>query len=102
MSSIQVPEYVEADFKKRLGPIIAGNPNATEQSLQRIYRLIAQALESVENVGWVVDGTEKYSSSNWVEPYGLERFNDSFIVYAEERGSRGVLAIFKSPDLAAE
>ena len=101
MNTIEVPDYVASDFKVAPGHP-SRMPGAVEQSLQRVYRLIAHALVEFEPSDWVIDDEPMYRSSNVCEPTGLQRFRDGFVVYGEQRGQRSVLALFKSSNMAAK
>lgn len=100
MNAIEVPEYVANDFNHPLA-----NPskkyNGIELHLERVYKLVNEALKNIQQTDWEVDNG-RYHSSNVNEPYGFERVKDKFYIYAEERGQRSAMAIFKNDHLAAE
>lgn len=100
MKTIHVPEYVANEFNLPLGHP-SGNPSAVDLSTARVFRLTAEALKDIHWPDWDV-GNRKYHSPNDIEPYGLERIEDKFYVYVEERGQRSAIAIFKSSHLAAK
>ncbi len=52
-------------------------------------------------MGWEVDGTP-YHSIERLEPYGFEQAESKFIIYAEQRGQRTALAVFRDYQLAAD
>ncbi len=97
---IAVPEYVANDFNRPL-PNPSKKSNGFELHLERVYKLINEALKDVERADWEV-GNGRYHSSNVNEPYGFERVDDKFYIYAEERGQRSPIAIFKDEHLAAK
>lgn len=100
MKTITVPDYVAADFNK---PLRHPNPqpNAVDMSVERVYRLVNEALKDIDCPDWEVDG-HRYHSPNDGEPYGFERVDDKFYIYTEERGRRTAVAIFKSRYIASE
>lgn len=100
MSSIEVPEYVSDDFNKPLSNTYRPD-NSVDKSLERAYRLIAHALAEIYFPEWQVNEGQ-YCSSSCNEPIGFHRVGDKFYIYAEERGRRDALAIFKSCYLAAD
>lgn len=101
MKSIQVPDYAAIDFETKLRHP-SGAPDALARSLNRVYQLIAHALHGLPHVDWRIDDDKKLGSATVNEPCGLERFALGFVVYAEERGRKGTLALFKDPHLAAK
>ena len=70
MKEIQVPAYVADVFSLPLGHP-SKKPNAVELSLERVYKLINEALKDVDWPDWDVDN-RRYHSSNDIEPYGFE------------------------------
>lgn len=100
MKLIEVPAYVADGFNQPL-PNPSNKANGEEQHLERVYRLIDEALKDINWPDWDVDHG-RYRSPNDNEPYGFERVGDKFYIYAEERGQKCSLAIFKRSDLAAE
>lgn len=100
MKSIEVPAYVADKFNH---PLVhpSQKPDAIIRSNQRVYRLINEALKGLDWPDWEVDG-RRFHSLNGNEPYGFEFVNEKFYIYAEERGQRSALAIFKSAYLAAD
>lgn len=102
MNSIAgVPEFVAQDFRVLPGHP-SGKPGAYEKSVQRVYRLIAHALDGLPRADWLIDGETRYRSAILNEPLGLLRFADGFVVYGEERGRKRVLAVFKDDHLVAK
>ena len=100
LKSIDVPDYVADQFNRPLGhPNPA--PESVDKSLERVYRLIAYALKDLPHADWEIN-ENSYASPIRNEPYGFSRVGDKFFVYAEERGRRDALAIFKSSHLAAK
>ncbi len=97
---MEVPAYVADDFNQPLGHP-SRKEGAVELSLNRVYKLINEALKDIEWPEWDVDN-RRYHSSTDNEPYGFERVDDKFYIYAEERGQRSPIAIFKNDHLAAE
>jgi hypothetical protein len=100
MKSIDVPAYVADEFNSPLGHP-SKNPNAVDLSLLRVYKLINEALKNINAFDWEVD-SRRYHSLLANEPYGIERVGDKFYIYAEERGTRSAVAIFKSSNMAAK
>ncbi len=97
---IAVPDYVAEGFNQPLRHQSQA-PNAVDLSINRVYRLISEALKDIDWPDWDV-GNRRYHSPNDVEPYGFERVDDKFYIYTEERGRRDAIAIFKSRYLAAD
>jgi hypothetical protein len=73
-----------------------------EQSVRRTYRLIADALEGLENAQWRINDEPRFQSAILDEFYGLERFEHGYCVYGSERGIPRMLAIFADDHLAAQ
>lgn len=100
MKTMEVPDYVADEFNKPMR-----HPNSqsgsVDASVERVYRLINEALQGVDEPQWEIRGTRYHSSVN-TEPYGLERVGDKFYVYAEERGRRTAIAILKSRYIASD
>ena len=100
MKPIEVPQYVADDFYKPLThPSRAAG--SVDQSLKRVYKLIAHSLKDLKDAQWEVN-TDLYRSSYRVEPYGFERVADRFYIYAEEKGKRSAIAIFLDDHMAAK
>lgn len=100
MKSIEVPDYVADQFNLPLGhPSPAFD--AVDRSVERVYKLIAHALGDLEGAEWEIN-ENLYFSNIRSEPYGFTKIRDVFYIYAEERGRRDALAIFKSSHLAAK
>lgn len=99
--SISVLDYVADDFNK---PLQHPNPkpDSVERSLQRTYKLINIALSGIKSPEWEVNEGQYASAPMRNEPYGMQRADDKFVIYGEERGQRRPLAIFKRYTLAAE
>jgi hypothetical protein len=100
IKSIEVPGYVADEFNRPLTHP-SKKANAVELSLDRVYRLIDEALKGIDWPDWEVSG-RRYHSPNDVEPYGFERVGDKFYIYAEERGRRTAMAVFKDDHMAAK
>lgn len=100
INCIEVPEYVSNRFNQPLA-----NPskksNGIELHLERVYKLINEALKNVQETDWEIEN-RRYHSLYDVEPYGLECVAEKFYIYAKERGQRSPIAIFKNDHLAAE
>lgn len=99
MKTIEVPDYVANDFNRPLRHP-SSHPNAIALSVERVYRLVKEALKGIDRPDWEVGG-RGYHSPNDGEPYGFEQVDDKFYVYTEERGRRSAVAIFKSRYTAA-
>lgn len=100
MRGISVPDYVAEEFNRPLQhPSPA--PDAVDRSVARVFLLVSLALRGVESPEWEVDDG-RFSSKTRNEPYGFHRMEDKFYVYAEERGRRSVIGIFKSRYAAAD
>jgi len=100
LRTMSVPEYVANEFNHPLCHP-SPRPDAVEKSIERVYKLIYESLKGIEWPDWEVDN-RRYHSSNCNEPYGFERVDDKFYIYAEERGRRSAVAIFKNDHLAAD
>ena len=100
MKTVEVPGYVAEEFNK---PLRHPNPrpDAVDASIERVYRLIYEALKDVNSIGWEVGG-RKYHSAGDADLYGFERVGDKFYIYAEERGQRTAIAIFKSRYISSD
>lgn len=100
MKTIVVPGYIADEFNAPLG---RPNPHAdpVRKSIDRVCRLINQALAGVESPNWRVDATNYFSTDD-MGPYGFEWVGDKFYIYASERGSKSAMAIFKSSHSAAK
>lgn len=100
MKSIEVPDYVADYFNQPLG-----HPNHTtgsvNKSLDRVYKLIAHALSDLEHSDWEINENLIFSKIR-NEPFGFCMVGEIFYIYAEERGRRDALAIFKNSHLAAK
>jgi hypothetical protein len=100
MKTIEVPGYVAEEFNKPLRHP-SPRPDAVDVSVERVYRLINEALKGVDWPDWEVGG-RRYHSVGDAEPYGFERVGDKFYIYAEERGRRTAIAVFKSRYIASD
>lgn len=100
MKTIQVPDYVADEFNSPI-TVVNGMDSTKKSSIERIYRLINEALQGIDFPDWEVQG-RLYHSINDVVPYGFESIEDKFYIYAEERGQRTAIAIFKSRYIAAD
>ena len=100
MKTVEVPGYVAEEFNK---PLRHPSPrsDAVDASVARVYRLINEALKDVDFIGWEVGG-RKYHSASDADLYGFERVGDKFYIYAEERGQRTAIAIFKSRYISSD
>jgi len=100
MKTIEVPVYVADEFNR---PLVhpSKKSNAVDLGIERVYRLINEALKGIDWPDWDV-GERRYHSPNDNEPYGFERVGDKFYIYAEERGWRSAIAIFKDDHMAAK
>jgi len=97
---IEVPAYVADEFNKPLTHP-SNKPHAVELSLERVYKLINEALQGIEHPDWDVDH-RRYHSPHDNEPYGFEFERGKFYIYTEERGRRSPIAVFKSRYSAAD
>jgi hypothetical protein len=100
MQSINVPKYV-ADRFNQPSRHPSDKADVVQKSMKRIYILINEALCEISHPEWEIQG-QKFHSPSKNEPYGIEFVDEKCCIYAEERGQRGALAIFKSPYLAAD
>lgn len=100
MSTIEVPDYVAEDFNTPLRHP-SSHPTAVDISIDRVFRLINNALKEIDWPDWEVDD-RKYHSPRDGEPYGFERVKDKFYIYTKERGQRTTFAIFKNRYIAAD
>jgi len=102
MRSIEVPEYVWEEFKK---PLVTSfwTPAKRGQSLARVYKLAAHALDGydVKQAQWSINDGQ-YKSQYCEEPTGFHRVGDLFYVYGENRGAKSPIAVFKDDHLAAK
>lgn len=107
--TITVPDYVAEEFNRQLGHP-SKLPNAVDLSCQRVYRLVAYALNGIDWPEWDIDGGSYTSKipeglpglTRPAEPMGFVRVDDRFYIYAEERGRRTAIAIFKNYHMAAD
>jgi len=100
MCDISVPDYVAEEFNRPLRhPCPA--PDAIDRSLARVFLLVSIALRGVDSPEWEVDDG-RFSSKTRNEPYGFHRVEDKFYVYAEERGRRSAIGVFKDDHIAAK
>ena len=100
MKTIEVPDYVADRFNQVQGHP-SHIPGAVDKSIDRVYRLIAHALQKLERAEWEIN-ENLYFSNIRNEPFGFCRVGNIFYIYAEERGRRDPLAIFESSHLAAD
>lgn len=98
--NIEVPGYLAEQFNTPLGHP-SGKIELLERSIERVFRLINEALKGICRPDWEVDGG-RYCSQYDNEPYGFERCGNSFIIYVRERDQKKAVAIFHGPSLAAE
>jgi hypothetical protein len=97
---ISVPDFFADDFERPLHHI---NPakDSVDRSVERVYRLIQEALKGLEHADWDV-GQRRYHSTLDLEPYCFSRLGDKFYIWAEERGRKAPIAVFKSRYMAAK
>lgn len=100
MKMIEVPGYVAETFNKPLSHP-STQPNAVDKSIERVCRLISETLKDIDSPDWEVCDRQ-YCSRGDVEPYGFERVDDKFYIYATERGKRTAIAIFRDDHMAAK
>jgi len=101
MKNISVPDFVADDFERPLGhPSM--KPNAVEKSVERVYRLVSEALNGFDKgLSWEV-GNRRYHSLVANEPLCFSQIEDKFYIWSEERGRKWSMAIFKSSHSAAK
>ena len=99
-TSIQVPEFFSNDFER---PLRHPNPasDSVTRSVERVYWLINETLRDQDDLDWSV-GQRRYHSKYENEPYCFSRIENKFYIWAEERGIKSSIAIFKSRYLAAD
>jgi hypothetical protein len=101
MKHIEVPDFVADDFDRPLKHP-SPKPNAVEKSVERVYRLVNEALKGIgDGLGWEV-GDRRYHSPIANEPYCFSRIEDKFYIWSEERGRKSPIAIFKDDHMAAK
>ncbi len=95
-----VPDFVADEFER---PLRHPNPakDAVERSVERVYRLISVALKGLDSPDWDV-GERRYHSANCVEPYCFSQLGDKFYIWAEEKGEKATVAVFKDDHIAAK
>mgnify|MGYP000095920890 FL=1 len=98
--AIDVPQYVADEFNQPMRHP-SQNPGAIGRSVERVFRLVGEALEGIQGLGWEINETPSHSVER-LEPYGFEWAGNKFIIYAEQRGQKNALAIFKDCHLAAD
>lgn len=101
MKMISVPDFVADDFER---PLRHPSPasNAVEKSVERVYRLVNEALKDFDDgLGWVV-GDRRYHSPTTNEPCCFARIEDKFYIWGEERGRKAAIAVFKDDHLGAK
>lgn len=83
-----MPDFFADDFER---PLHHPNPasDAVDRSVERVYRLIQEALKGLEHADWDV-GQRRYHSMHDLEPY------------SEERGRKSPVAVFKSRYMCAD
>lgn len=101
MQHIEVPDFVGDEFNRPLThPSTV--PNAVSKSVERVYRLVSEALKGIDDgLGWEV-GSRRYHSPITNEPYCFSQIEDKFYIWSEERGRKSPIAAFKSRHLAAD
>ena len=100
MKQISVPDFVADDFEQSLTHP-SSRPNAVERSVERVYRLVNEALSGIEWPNWDV-GQRRYHSPSDNEPLCFSQIGDKFYIWGEERGTKLSMAVFKSDHLAAK
>lgn len=98
---VPIPEYATDLFERRLTRVANENPNNNKVT-ERIYRLIAEALKDMPppRNGWAIAGT-KYQNTN-DEDFGYESDGLRAYIYGQERGKKGLEAVFRSQSSAAD
>ncbi|WP_286549988.1 hypothetical protein [Variovorax sp. J22G40] len=94
MRMMEVPQYVADEFERPLN-------ESNSSGLDRVYLLIGRTLTGIEWPEWEVAG-RRFHSTNSNEPFGFEEVAGKFYIYAEERGARSAVAVFKDDHLAAK
>lgn len=79
--SILVPKYFADVFNRKLSIEEQASPRIRAM-VERIYKLIDQALDGLLNMDWVISGT-KYRSALVNEPYGIETDDVMTYLYGE-------------------
>ncbi|RAN42720.1 hypothetical protein RB25_25340 [Herbaspirillum rubrisubalbicans] len=100
LKSISVPDFVADQFQAPLRHINPA-PHSVELSIDRVYRLINEALDGLSKADWEV-AQGLYRSQNILEPYCFSGIDDKFYIWIEERNAKQPIAIFKSRYLAAD
>ena len=101
MQHIEVPDFVATDFDRPLRHP-SSKPNAVEQSVDRVYCLVNEALKGIaDGLGWEVSD-RRYHSAIANEPYCFSQIGDKFYIWSEERGRKSTIAVFKNDHLAAK
>jgi hypothetical protein len=98
---IEVPDFVSNDFDR---PLVhpSPKPNAVEKSVERVYRLVSEALAGIDDgLGWEV-GDRRYHSPTVNEPYCFSQIGNKFYIWSEERGKKSPIAVFRSRYLASD
>jgi hypothetical protein len=75
-------------------------PDAIDSSLERVYRLIHASRKGRDSPDRDA-GQRRYHSGHDLKPYGLSRRGDTFYAWAQERGSKSPIAVFKHDHLAS-
>ena len=90
-----IPDYA-ADILTRKYAHTNEQKVATERSRQRTYRLIAEALKDMPppRTAWAIANTD-YGNTN-DEEIGYEEDDVRAYIYGQERGNRGLEAVFAS------
>lgn len=98
--SIHVPKYVADVFGRKLSTEDQASTRI-KMMIERVYKLIEHALNGLSNSDWIISNT-KYRSAFLNEPYGIETDGVMTYLYAEERGKKSPIAVFKDITLGAE
>ena len=84
--AIDVPQYVADEFNQPMRHP-SQNPGAIGRSVERVFRLVGEALEGIQGLGWEINETPFHSVER-LEPYGFEWAGNKFIIYAEQCGQK--------------
>ena len=69
--------------------------------VERVHKLISNALSELPGADWIISSTN-YRSVIVNEPYGIESDNSMIYIYGEERGNKSPIAVFKDLTMAAD
>lgn len=101
VSQVPIPNYAIGLFDKKLTKIENENPNSNRVK-ERIYLLISEALKDMPppRNGWAIEGTSYQNTND--EDFGYESDGVRAYVYGQERGKRGLEAVFASISSGAD